>query len=128
MLECVTYVGSEVWDERVRNLADASKQNATSLTVSAWMFNCVGHYNHRYFMLFVVFMWMGTSYVVHCAWSRVFVLLHIDSVSVSLKYCCVCVGGWVGGCGCVWVGGCVCMSSIALLVALPGVVVTYIIV
>jgi len=48
------------------------------------MFNCVGHYNHRYFMLFVVFMWMGTFYVVHCAWSRVFVLLHIDSVSVHV--------------------------------------------
>jgi len=30
-------------------------------------------------MLFVMFMWMGTFYVVHCAWSRVFVLLHIDS-------------------------------------------------
>ena len=62
------------------------------------MFNCVGHYNHRYLMLFVVFMWMGTFYVVHCActWSRVFVLLHIDSVSVCVCVCmcvvymCVC--------------------------------------
>jgi len=55
------------------------------------MFNCVGHYNHRYLMLFVVFMWMGTFYVVHCAWSRVFVLLHIDSVSVCVWCVCVCI-------------------------------------
>jgi len=68
----------------VRNLIVCSVQITTPLTVSAWMFNCVGHYNHRYFMLFVVFMWMGTFYVVHCAWSRVFVLLHIDSVSVHV--------------------------------------------
>ena len=68
----------------VRNLMVVTKQITTSLTVSAWMFNCVGHYNHRYFMLFVMFMWMGTFYVVHCAWSRVFVLLHIDSVSVHI--------------------------------------------
>ncbi len=50
-----------------------------------WMFNCIGHYNHRYFMSFVVFMWMGTCYVVNCMWSRVFLEMKIKMVS------CVCV-------------------------------------
>ena len=47
----------------------------------AWMFNCVGHLNHRYFFSFVVFMWLGTSYVIHCAWARVFVLMNVTNVS-----------------------------------------------
>ena len=29
----------------------------------AWLNNCVGHYNHRYFFLFCFYMWMGTVYV-----------------------------------------------------------------
>ncbi|KAL3863140.1 hypothetical protein ACJMK2_004909 [Sinanodonta woodiana] len=28
-----------------------------------WLNNCVGHYNHRYFYLFCVYMWCGTIYV-----------------------------------------------------------------
>jgi len=28
-----------------------------------WMNNCIGFYNHRYFILFCVFMWLGTVYV-----------------------------------------------------------------
>ena len=27
------------------------------------MNNCIGFYNHRYFILFCVFMWLGTLYV-----------------------------------------------------------------
>lgn len=44
-----------------------------------WMFNCVGHQNHRYFMLFVIYMWMGTTYVVNCTWARVVVLMEIKA-------------------------------------------------
>lgn len=46
------------------------------------MFNCIGHNNHRYFMLFIVYMWLGTCYVVNCGWTRIFVLLDIRSVSL----------------------------------------------
>ncbi|XP_065641930.1 palmitoyltransferase ZDHHC16-like [Hydra vulgaris] len=28
-----------------------------------WMNNCIGFYNHRYFVSFCIFMWMGTLYV-----------------------------------------------------------------
>eukprot|EP00112_Aurelia_sp_Birch-Aquarium-sp1_P008940 Seg20.2 transcript_id=Seg20.2/GoldUCD/mRNA.D3Y31 product="Palmitoyltransferase ZDHHC16A" protein_id=Seg20.2/GoldUCD/D3Y31 len=28
-----------------------------------WMNNCIGFYNHRYFIMFCVFMWLGTVYV-----------------------------------------------------------------
>lgn len=28
-----------------------------------WMNNCIGHFNHRYFVSFCVFMWLGTVYV-----------------------------------------------------------------
>lgn len=28
-----------------------------------WLNSCVGHYNHRYFFLFCVYMWIGTIYV-----------------------------------------------------------------
>ena len=31
--------------------------------VTAWMNNCIGFYNHRYFIMFCVFMWLGTLYV-----------------------------------------------------------------
>ena len=44
------------------------------------MFNCIGHNNHRYFMIFIVFMWLGTSYVVNCGWARMFVLLDVQMV------------------------------------------------
>lgn len=43
-----------------------------------WMFNCVGHNNHRYFMIFIVFMWLGTCYVVNCGWARMFVVLDVN--------------------------------------------------
>jgi palmitoyltransferase len=46
------------------------------------MFNCVGHLNHRYFFSFVVFMWLGTSYMVHCTWARVFVLINVTSPTI----------------------------------------------
>lgn len=45
------------------------------------MFNCVGHFNHRYFMSFVFFMLLGTMYVVHCTWPRIFATLKTQSVS-----------------------------------------------
>lgn len=48
----------------------------------AWMFNCIGHNNHRYFMVFIIYMWMGTCYVINCGWTRIFVLLEIRAVSV----------------------------------------------
>ncbi|XP_064382151.1 palmitoyltransferase ZDHHC16-like [Halichondria panicea] len=44
-----------------------------------WMFNCIGHYNHRYFMMFIVSMWLGTLFVVNSGWSRIYVLLDIRS-------------------------------------------------
>lgn len=28
-----------------------------------WLNNCVGHFNHRYFFMFCVYMWIGTVYV-----------------------------------------------------------------
>ncbi|XP_066932121.1 palmitoyltransferase ZDHHC16B-like [Clytia hemisphaerica] len=28
-----------------------------------WMNNCIGHFNHRYFVSFCIFMWFGTVYV-----------------------------------------------------------------
>lgn len=29
-----------------------------------WVNNCIGHYNHRYFFMFCIYMWAGTLYVV----------------------------------------------------------------
>ena len=55
-----------------------------SLTFSttAWMFNCIGQYNHRHFMLFIIFMWLGVCYVVHCCWTRVIAGMQLDTVSI----------------------------------------------
>ena len=50
-------------------------------TSIAWMFNCIGHNNHRYFMVFIIFMWLGTCHVVNCGWARMFVLLDVRMVS-----------------------------------------------
>ena len=36
-----------------------------------WLNNCVGHYNHRYFFSFCVYMWLGSTYVA-CAGRDVF--------------------------------------------------------
>lgn len=44
------------------------------------MFNCIGHNNHRYFMVFIIYMWIGTCYIIHCGWTRIFVLLDIRAV------------------------------------------------
>lgn len=30
----------------------------------AWLNNCVGHYNHRYFYLYMVYMVLGVSFVI----------------------------------------------------------------
>ncbi|KAL5471524.1 hypothetical protein EMCRGX_G029647 [Ephydatia muelleri] len=46
-----------------------------------WMFNCIGHYNHRYFMFFIIYMWLGTAFVIHTQWARVLVLLNTTSES-----------------------------------------------
>ncbi|XP_072177705.1 palmitoyltransferase ZDHHC16-like [Diadema setosum] len=35
-----------------------------------WLNNCVGHFNHRYFMLFCIYMWMGTVYVSISVWPQ----------------------------------------------------------
>lgn len=34
-----------------------------NVNVLAWINNCVGHFNHRYFFLFCVYMCLGTIYV-----------------------------------------------------------------
>lgn len=46
-----------------------------------WMFNCIGHNNHRYFMMFIIYMWLGTSFVIHTQWARVMALLNATSES-----------------------------------------------
>lgn len=35
-----------------------------------WINNCVGHFNHRYFVLFCIFMWTGTVYVTISVWPQ----------------------------------------------------------
>ena len=46
----------------------------------AWIFNCVGHYNHRYFILFIVFMWLGTAFMSNCLWRRALFYLNGERV------------------------------------------------
>jgi hypothetical protein len=36
-------------------------------------------------MVFIIYMWMGTCYVVNCGWTRIFVLLDIRAVSKKRK-------------------------------------------
>ncbi|XP_022086544.1 probable palmitoyltransferase ZDHHC16 [Acanthaster planci] len=33
-----------------------------------WINNCVGHYNYRYFIMFCIYMWVGTLYICVSAW------------------------------------------------------------
>lgn len=33
-----------------------------------WINNCVGHFNHRYFISFCIFMWLGTLFVTTSTW------------------------------------------------------------
>ncbi|XP_013420575.1 palmitoyltransferase ZDHHC16 isoform X2 [Lingula anatina] len=46
-----------------------------------WLNNCVGHYNHRYFFMFMVYMWIGVVYV--CA--SVFELFKQEFFGVNSK-------------------------------------------
>ena len=36
--------------------------NVAVVSFKAWLNNCVGHNNHRYFLLFGFYMWLGTTY------------------------------------------------------------------
>eukprot|EP01137_Pigoraptor_chileana_P017278 Opistho-2@75123 len=36
-----------------------------SPVATAWINNCVGHFNHRYFMLFLIYLWGGCVYVAY---------------------------------------------------------------
>ena len=53
-------------------------------------------------MLFIIFMWLGTSYVVHCAWARILVHMHLYKVSRRHG----------GGKGEVGGGTCVCLLHV----------------
>ena len=48
-----------------------------------WMFNCVGHNNHRHFMSFIFFLLLGVMFVVHCTWSRTYDALNLDSTFLA---------------------------------------------
>lgn len=45
-----------------------------------WINNCVGHFNHRYFISFCIFMWLGTLFVATTTWP-----VFYDCFHVSLK-------------------------------------------
>lgn len=47
----------------------------------AWFFNCIGHHNHRHFILFVIFMWLGVIFVVQSFWRKIAFLYEGQSVS-----------------------------------------------
>lgn len=36
---------------------------------AAWINNCVGHFNHRYFVLFMAYLWIGCLYVCYVSYS-----------------------------------------------------------
>ena len=52
--------------------------------ISAWMNNCIGFYNHRYFIMFCVFMWLGTLYV--CFTSFDLFMYHFFHPGVSIPF------------------------------------------
>lgn len=33
-------------------------------SIAAWLNNCVGHYNHRYFFMYTVYMTLGTIFII----------------------------------------------------------------
>ncbi|CAB0013472.1 unnamed protein product, partial [Nesidiocoris tenuis] len=39
------------------------RQNQTGLLSQAWLNNCVGHYNHRYFFMYMVFIALSTLFI-----------------------------------------------------------------
>lgn len=49
----------------------------------AWLNNCVGHFNHRYFFLFCLYMWLGTVYVSICAYPLFKVHFYGETAEVS---------------------------------------------
>ena len=36
-------------------------------------------------MIFIMFMWLGTCYVVNCGWARMYVMLDVDFVSAQYQ-------------------------------------------
>ena len=58
---------------------------------TAWMNGCIGHFNHRYFFLFMLYMWLGCVYIASVTY-KPFALVRAGKSFLLMCVCvCVCV-------------------------------------